>query len=68
MIVFEGFIDFLSFRTVHQQEPEDRFDFVVLNSVSFFETARTFMEEHKAIRLYLDRDATGQNCSQYALS
>ena len=26
------------------------------------------MEEHKDIRLYLDRDSTGQNYSRYALS
>ncbi len=68
VIVFEGFTDFLSFRSIHQQDPEDRFDFVVLNSASFFETARFFMEKHKAIKLYLDRDTTGQNCSLYALS
>jgi DNA primase len=68
VIVFEGFTDFLSFKAIHQQDPEDRFDFVVLNSVSFFETARFFMEKHKAIRLYLDRDTTGQNCRRYALS
>ena len=68
VIVFEGFTDFLSFKATHQQDPEDRFDFVVLNSVSFFETARPFLEKHNTIRLYLDRDATGQNCSRYALS
>lgn len=68
VIVFEGFTDFLSFKATHQQDPEDRFDFVVLNSVSFFETARLFLEKHNTIRLYLDRDPTGQNCSRYALS
>lgn len=68
VIVFEGFTDFLSFKAIHQNEPEDRFNFVMLNSVSFFETARSFMEKHKAVRLYLDRDTTGQNCSRYALS
>lgn len=68
VIVFEGFTDFLSFKAIHQQDPEDRFDFVVLNSVSFFETARPFLEKHNTIRLYLDRDATGQNYSRYALS
>lgn len=68
VIVFEGFTDFLSFKAIHQQDPEDSFDFVVLNSVSLFETARPFLENHNAIRLYLDRDATGQNCSRYALS
>ncbi len=26
------------------------------------------MEGHECIRLYLDRDRTGQNCSRYALS
>jgi len=68
VIVFEGFIDFLSFKAIHRQDPEDRFDFAVLNSISFFETARPFLEKHNAIRLYLDRDITGKNCSQYALS
>jgi len=32
-----------------------------------FEKARPFMEMHENIRLYLDRDSTGQNYSQYAL-
>ena len=26
------------------------------------------MEQHEKIRLYLDRDKAGQNCSRYALS
>lgn len=68
VIVFEGFMDFLSFKAIHQPEPENRFDFVILNSVSLFERARLFMEEHDAVMLYLDRDTAGQNCSHYALS
>lgn len=67
-IIFEGFMDFLSFMAIHQNNPKGRFDFAVLNSLSFFETARPFMEKHKVIRLYLDRDTAGQNCSSYALS
>ncbi|MCL6219093.1 toprim domain-containing protein [Zunongwangia pacifica] len=66
--VFEGFTDFLSLRALHKNLPENSQDFVVLNSVSFFERARPFMEEHQVIRLYLDRDATGQNLTQRALS
>jgi DNA primase len=66
--VFEGFTDFLSFLTIHQNQPSIPTDFVILNSVSFFEKARPFMEEHECIRLYLDRDTTGQNYSRYALS
>jgi hypothetical protein len=67
-VIFEGFTDFLSFKAIHKNLPESSSDFVILNSVSLFERARPFMEEHLAIRLYLDRDATGQNFSQRALS
>ncbi len=66
--VFEGFIDFLSFKTMQQDLSENNPDFVVLNSVSFFEKARHFMEQHQAIRLYLDRDMSGQTCTRRALS
>ena len=67
-IVFEDFTDFLSFMAIHKNQPQILTDFVILNSVSFFEKARPFMEEHECIRLYLDRDSTGQNYSRYALS
>lgn len=67
-VVFEGFTDFLSFQVHHKILPENSQDFVVLNSVSFFERARPFMEQHRAIRLYLDRDAAGQKYSKRALS
>ncbi|PZX94928.1 DNA primase [Flavobacterium aquariorum] len=67
-VVFEGFIDFLSFKTTTKNHPEKGLDFVVLNSVSFFERARPFMENHKHIRLYLDTDMAGINCTQRALS
>ncbi|TRW25372.1 DNA primase [Flavobacterium zepuense] len=66
--VFEGFIDFMSFLATNKNLPEKSQDFVVLNSVSFFERARSFMENHESIRLYLDRDATGRNNTQRALS
>lgn len=66
--VFEGFTDFLSFMAIHKNQPKIWSDYVILNSVSFFEKARPFMEEHECIRLYLDRDITGQNYSRYALS
>lgn len=68
VLVFEGFIDFLSFKATNKNLPEKGQDFVVLNSVSFFERARPFMETHEQIRLYLDRDTTGLNCTQRALS
>ncbi len=53
VLVFEGFFDFLSFISIQKNKfPTDQ-NFVILNSVSFFEKARPFMENHMAIRLYL---------------
>jgi DNA primase len=66
--VLEGFFDFLSFIAIGQNGVQVRSNFLVLNSVSFFEKARPFMEQHEVINLYLDHDKTGQNCTQYALS
>ena len=65
-VVFEGFFDFLSFIAIHKNLQQIKADLVVLNSISFFEKARPFMEQHENIRLYLDRDKAGQNCSRYA--
>ena len=65
---FEGFIDFLSFVQISQNQSLNQNDFVILNSVSLFERSRLFLEQHESINLYFDRDKTGQNCSQYALS
>ncbi|BBE20057.1 DNA primase [Aquipluma nitroreducens] len=67
-VVFEGFTDFLSFQFLQKNLPENSQDFVVLNSVSFFERARLFMEQHQLIRLYLDRDAAGLKYCRRALS
>lgn len=66
--IFEGFIDFLSFQATTKNQPEKGQDFVVLNSVSLFERARPFMENHNQINLYLDRDVSGLKCTQRALS
>lgn len=68
VLVFEGFFDFLSFISIQKNSSETDKDFVILNSVSFFEKARPFIEDHLTIKLYLDRDITGQNCSRYALT
>jgi hypothetical protein len=62
--VFEGFFNFLSYQTIHQNQEPVSSDFLILNSIAFFEKSRPFMEQHNTIRLYLDRDKTGQNCTQ----
>lgn len=68
IIVFEGFMDFLSFCGSHENFTNNNYDFLVLNSLSFFESARPFMEAHSSILLFLDRDTARQNYSRYALS
>ncbi|WP_207955589.1 toprim domain-containing protein [Segetibacter sp. 3557_3] len=64
---FEGFMDFLSGLSIPDLNATP-LNFAVLNSLSFFESSRSFLEQHKTINLYLDRDTSGQNYSGYALS
>lgn len=68
VIVFEGFMDFLSFQAMNKNLPENSQDFVILNSLSFFERARPFIENHESIRLYFDRDESGLSYTSRALS
>jgi len=68
VLVFEGFMDFLTYKALVKTGQDKGADMVVLNSLSFLEKARPFLEQHSAIRLYLDRDEAGQNCSRKALS
>lgn len=64
--VFEGFMDFLSYQTLTLGKPAEKSAFVVLNGAALFERARPFLERHQAIRLYFDRDATGDHYTEYA--
>lgn len=66
--VFEGFMDFLTYRTLLENQDPSEMDFIILNSVSFFERARKKMESYDKILLYFDRDLTGLKTTKYALS
>jgi hypothetical protein len=66
--VFEGFMDFLSYRALHPYEDPRAVDFVVLNGAGLFDRALSFLEQHETVRLWLDRDVTGKAYTQYALS
>ncbi len=63
--VFEGFFDFLSYQTVNQNQPELT-NFLVLNSLAFFERSLNLMEKHQSIHLYLDNDTAGRKCTSLA--
>jgi len=57
--VFEGFFSFLSYLTLQANDPILT-NFLVLNSLSFLEKARSLMERHREIHLFLDNDPAGR--------
>jgi hypothetical protein len=66
LAVFEGFFDFLSFQTLLKSSEVNKLelpiiqsDFLILNSISFFEKQRQTMEQYANIHLFLDRDKRG---------
>jgi len=72
--VFEGFFDFLSFQTLQKTSPQSfpgltgmQSDFLILNSLSFFENKRQTMEQYRSIYLLLDRDKRGMEATAMAL-
>ncbi|SDE86141.1 CHC2 zinc finger [Mucilaginibacter pineti] len=68
LAVFEGFFNFLSFQKLHQNSKMPETDFLILNSVSFFEKARPIMEGYKQANLFLDGNAAGRKFTNYACS
>jgi len=74
LVVFEGFFNFLSFQMLQKKRAKDlndlpklQPDFLVLNSLSFFEKSRETMEKYSAIHLCLDRDKAGVQATVKAL-
>lgn len=64
-VVFEGFMDFLSWFPWSGRgiTPEDK-DVIVLNSVANREKAMEFLGKHKRVFVFLDNDEAGLTCSQ----
>jgi Toprim-like/CHC2 zinc finger len=67
LTVFEGFFDYLSFLTIHDVQASNLTNFLVLNSLSFFEKSKDLMEDHQHVHLYLDRDIAGTRCTLQAI-
>ncbi len=65
--VFEGFFDFLSYQSMNKNQEHELTNFLVLNSLSFFERSLLLMEKHAGIHLYLDHDNAGRKCTNIAL-
>ena len=67
LTVFEGFFNFLSYQTTAVNQTLPLTNFLVLNSLSFFEKEKTTMENHDRIHLYLDRDDAGKRYTKLAV-
>ncbi len=59
VMVFEGFIDFLSYLSL-KQNPSPTIDTAVLNSVANLRRAIPFLESHRTIHAFLDNDDAGR--------
>ena len=57
--IFEGFIDFLSFKNVENFLEKEPSDYIILNSVSMISTLKNSLENYKKIELYFDNDEAG---------
>ncbi len=66
--VFEGFFDFLSYQTIICNQEMPASNFMVLNSLSFFEKKLSEMCRHQTVNLYLDHDGAGRKCTEKALT
>ncbi|MDH7464137.1 toprim domain-containing protein [Chitinophagaceae bacterium 26-R-25] len=64
--VFEGFMDFLSFIAEREKLLATPTNYLILNSLAFFEKARMLMENHSNIFLFLDNDEAGKNITAKA--
>lgn len=58
-MVFEGFMDFLSYLTL-KNNPTPTINTLVLNSVANLNRAILFLREHKVIHAFLDNDDSGR--------
>jgi hypothetical protein len=66
LTVFEGFFDFLSYQSMHQNQQQMFSGFLILNSLSYFERSLLLMEKYDSIHLYLDNDNAGKKCIKLA--
>ncbi|MFY0256463.1 toprim domain-containing protein [Chitinophaga sp. 30R24] len=67
MAVFEGFFNFLSFQALYQGQEQTKRNFLVLNSLSFFNKNLSIMQAHERVKLYLDNDNEGHKFTSKAL-
>jgi hypothetical protein len=62
--VFEGFFDFLTWRSLTMPQQARSTNILVLNSLSFFTRSLLLQEKYQRIHLFLDNDSAGRKCIQ----
>ena len=65
--VFEGFFNFLTYLEINKNDSRHLTNFLILNSLSFFQKERNRMEQHQQIHLFLDMDSAGIKFTHQAL-
>jgi len=64
VVVFEGFMDALSFV---EMKPFFKSDVLVMNSISLLSKAKEYLKYYSEIHLFLDNDKAGENCKNEIL-
>ncbi|MDN4014581.1 toprim domain-containing protein [Chryseobacterium gambrini] len=57
--IFEGFFDFLSFKTIENQLAKGPSDYLILNSVSMIQNIKNSLGKYDKVELYFDNDEAG---------
>ncbi|WP_449386840.1 toprim domain-containing protein [Chryseobacterium lineare] len=57
--VFEGFFDFLSFKTLENELEKQPSDYLILNSVSMIHNIKNSLGKYDKVELYFDNDEAG---------
>ena len=61
LCIFEGFTDFLSYRTLKLTDLKE--DYVILNSTSLASRSITLLQNYNVIKTYLDNDDSGKKAT-----
>lgn len=64
LMVFEGFIDFLSYKTIYKNHNKNE-DFLIMNSVSFVERVEDYAKKYNQVITCLDNDNAGIKATKF---
>lgn len=59
LCIYEGFLDFLTFKEIRKNLKIEETDYLILNSVALLTKNISVLKNYKNIRLYLDNDCAG---------